>query len=396
MKKKKPQLTKLTVVPFPLCRTLEVLLASGFEPNERLEGLVDDFNGSEELSNYVGFAPIQILAAAAVDVLESKEFLPETLFLGIQGLFSNVADFLVKRGARLSLDQPPNTRLRNSSLNSTNFNDASTGSESFGRELKPLDRSEQMKIQSNKELETMLGGIERLNAAQTMWNAIKSTEIKSNSIVFHTDRNPIEDSVAPGGSDERSCFICWKAFGKLMNRKHRCRIARRHVCDECSSKRVVKDGEEHRISDGQFLFAKAHEARLLSRRGFGSEESNMTKERKEKDQSHQQSALAARLDRLEAEEKANRDSLFGNVLGNMTKAVFGEDPEEETVTAQANSSITGLSDQLNQTRNALVQRGEKLNTLAEKSDKLVSASEVGHIEELKHMLCACIFAALWF
>ena len=74
-------------------------------------------------------------------------------------------------------------------------------------------------------------------------------------------------------------------------------------------------------------------------------------------------------------EIANRDSLFGNVIGSMSKAVFGDDPEEETVAEQTNNSIAGLSAQLNQTRDALNQRGEKLNALAEKSDRLVSASQ---------------------
>jgi uncharacterized coiled-coil protein SlyX len=57
----------------------------------------------------------------------------------------------------------------------------------------------------------------------------------------------------------------------------------------------------------------------------------------------------------------------------MAKAVFGGDAEE-TEESQA-SSIQGLSAKLNQTRDALNERGEKLNTLSEKSEKLVNASQ---------------------
>ena len=176
----------------------------------------------------------------------------------------------------------------------------------------------------------------------------------------------IEDSEAPGGSDEKTCAICWKAFGTLMNRKHRCRISRRHVCDECSSKRVVEGKEEHRVSDGQFLLARADEVR---------EESRKLEAAKKKRMALQQpvTTTAARLERLEAEESARRDSLFGGVMESMSKAVFGGE-EEETGESHA-GSVEGLSAQLNQTRDALNERGEKLNTLADKSERLANASK---------------------
>jgi hypothetical protein len=79
--------------------------------------------------------------------------------------------------------------------------------------------------------------------------------------------------------------------------------------------------------------------------------------------------MHAGLAKLEAQELGNRESLFGNVMGNVAKAVFGE--EDRT---QANS-LEGLSHSLNQTRNLLHERGDKLNTLADKSDRLVNASK---------------------
>jgi hypothetical protein len=356
-------------------RTLEVLFGSGFEPNERLEGLVDVFNGSEELGMYVGFAPIQILALAAMDALQHKESLGETLFLGVVGLIGNVADSMVKNGARMSLDAPSTTRPRNSP-SSGSIHDTTTGSERSNR----IERTDELNIASNEHLVDTLGGMERLKKAQLAWDSIKSIPSASGTFIFHADKLAIEDSQAPGGSDGKSCAICWKPFGKLMNRKHRCRISRRHVCDECSSKRILSEGEEHRVSDGQFLLAKAEKVKAVSKPlplpVVGSLQAKKMQEKKQVNKKIQpNSAVISRLERLEAEDQADRDSLFGSFLDNAAKAVFGEEPENEDKAQAQADGIAGLSDQLDQTRDALNQRGEKLNTLAEKSDRLVNASE---------------------
>lgn len=359
---------------------MEVLFGSGFEPNERLEGLVDVFNGSEELGMYVGFAPIQILALAAVDALQHKESLGETLFLGVVGLIGNVADSMVKNGARMSLDAPSTTRLRKSPSSGSIHDAATTGSERSSGEMNLIERTDEFNIASNVQLADMIGGLERLKTAQLAWDSIKSIPSASGTFIFHMDKLAIEDSQAPGGSDEKSCAICWKPFGKLRNRKHRCRISRRHVCDECSSKRILSEGEEHRVSDGQFLLAKAEKVKAVSKPVslpvVGSLQAKKMHEKTQINKKTQpKSAVVSRLERLEAEDQADRDSLFGSFLDNAAKAVFGEEPEKEDKAQAQADSIGGLSDQLNQTRDALNQRGEKLNTLAEKSDRLVNASE---------------------
>jgi len=93
-------------------------------------------------------------------------------------------------------------------------------------------------------------------------------------------------------------------------------------------------------------------------------------------QQHQEqqhySKAAARLDRLEAEENSNRDSLFGGIVESVTSALGGAEGDNDLSQAD---TISGLSSQLNQTRDALNQRGDKLSSLADKSDKLVSASQ---------------------
>ena len=340
-------------------RTLETLFSFGFEPNERLEGFVDIFKGADELAFHVGYSPIQILAAAALEASAQSDLLGEPLTMSLQGMIANVAEYLVKNGARLTLDPPPTSRSVQRSSSAVT-DSGSPGNEECD-ELNPVNRSH-LRIQSNKQLEELLGKL-RLNAAQMVWNSAKS--VSSGKAIIHTDnKSVIEDSGAPGGSDEKSCAICWKSFGALVNRRHRCRITRRHVCDECSSKRLVQDGEEHRISDGQFLLARAD---------LKIEESRKLEERKAEQKAVQRESHidSARLERLEAEEQAYRSSLFGGVLEKVTKSVFGDVEQAEAPV----DAIGGLSAKLGETRDALNERGEKLSTLAEKSDKLVNASK---------------------
>lgn len=342
-------------------RTLAVLLNAGFEPNERLEGILEKFTGFDELHFHTGYAPIQIIGAAALDVASQKSKMDGGLYMILVRVIATTAEFLVKNGARLSLDPPPKMRSKDRESFLAEVVDTSDF-------LFPIDRS-QLKISSNKQLTELLGAA-RLASAEKAWCELKSAN-SARTFIFHTDKLAIEDSAAPGGSDVKSCSVCWKPFGTITNRKHRCRISRRHVCDECSSKRVIENEEEHRISDGQFLLARSDHALSMSKKR---QQASSEFDKRVSQQRHVSSATV-RLERLEAEEKANRDSLFGNVMGNMAKAVFGEEEGEARQSQSHSDSIQGLSNTLNQTRNQLVERGEKLNTLAEKSDRLVNASK---------------------
>lgn len=336
-----------------------MLLSCGFEPNERIEGLAEPFFGCEELALHIGFAPIQILAAAAIDATTNKEAIGVTSYLQILKVIADSVEVLVKNGARLSLPPPPTSRGDNRP--STSALDSSVGSEGSADEVHPVDRN-QVVIHSNKNLEELLGTL-RLQEAQSFWTSIKAVSWSKKSAIHDDTKTPIADCDAPGGSDEKTCAICWSVFGKIRNRRHRCRVTRRHVCDECSSKRVIAEGEEHRISDGQFLLAERDSKQKPDSPAKSNQKAAVT-------QRTSSNAMSARLDRLEAEEKAQRESLFGNVMEKMTKAMLGEKEQPS-----ASDQVNGLASQLGQTRDALNARGEKLNTLAEKSDRLVSASQ---------------------
>eukprot|EP00934_Nitzschia_sp_Nitz4_P009330 Nitzschia sp. Nitz4//scaffold156_size52432//26049//30881//NITZ4_006827-RA/size52432-snap-gene-0.13-mRNA-1//-1//CDS//3329537415//9320//frame0 len=341
-----------------IIQTLAVLFRFGFEPNERFEGLLVPFTGSENLVAHVGFAPIQILAAAALDIVRVKEELGGTNYLALANLLSKVSGFLIMHGGRVALEPPPTARSKDRRFLETT--EAAVETESL-----PIQRLE-LKITENQKLVELLG-IRNQSHAEKVWNEFSGVE-SCGIAKFHTDKLAIPDSLAPGGSDSKTCAICWKPFGTITNRKHRCRISRRHVCEECSTKRVKENGEDHRVSDGQFLLARADAMTVAAREQHQQQDIR-------NDHQHQvpRNAVEARLERLEAEEAANRDSLFGNIMGNVTKAVFGEEDQGNEL-SQA-ESVHSLTNQLNQTKDMLVERGDKLNTLAEKSDKLVNASK---------------------
>lgn len=327
--------------------------------------MIENFDGLEDLMAHVGFAPIQILIAAALDTICQKDKLGGVAYMTFMKAITVVMDCLVRNGARLTLDPPPTSRFKD--RRSSSVVDSSTSSQDVPDDMMTHDRT-LLKLQNNKDLLETLGAA-RIMSAEKAWQEVKVVK-SSGNFIFHTDKLAIEDSEAPGGSDVKSCAVCWKPFGTITNRKHRCRISRRHVCDECSSKRILEGNDEHRVSDGQFLQACAdlEVSNSLIQGRKDKVSSNPLGSKQQKSYSS-----ASGLASLEAQEATNRESLFGNVMDNVTRAVFGD---EEQGTAKSHSdTIEGLSQTLNQTRNQLLERGDKLNTLADKSDRLVTASK---------------------
>jgi uncharacterized protein YlaI len=188
------------------------------------------------------------------------------------------------------------------------------------------------------------------------------------------DNSIFENSSVAGGSDSMSCAICWSVFGTLLNRRHKCRVSWRYVCDDCSAKRLVQVCSEYRLSDGQFNLARVDAVNEQQGRKVVTTTPAIAKQISTPNVSSKSvdaSRLAVRLDRLEAEQQSNRDSLFGGVFEAATNFVMGSDDITSTSTS---TSIGGLTESLDQTRNAFQQRGERLATLNDKSAKMVDAS----------------------
>jgi len=341
-----------------LIRTVRVLFQHGFDPNERLEQPEEGaFRDDPELGEFVGYTPMQVVASIALEFEATKSTMPTELYVRTRNTVADAAELLVRNGARTSVDVPPNKRLRRKkSVSKSSITTSSQDEEvSEGSSLK-LD---------SKQIIALLGGEDRLGPAKKEWGTLKAVNATGMVSLLTDDKETISDSDAAGGSSEKSCAICWKTFG-LLNRKHRCRVMRRHVCDDCSTKRLIQGGVEYRISDGQFLLAAVD---------AGNEASERLQAKSEQDRIQglqaQKSQAALRLERLEAEEKVNRDSLFGGVMEQAANYVFGEDEDSSKRPAR---QAEGLAASLGQTRDALNERGEKLNSLNEKSAQLVDSS----------------------
>lgn len=338
------------------------MLEHGLEPNERLDRLDDYCKFAHEYEEFVGYAPLQILACVALEADNIKGRVAENELNYILSVIANVADTLVKNGARVSLEAPPSKRpiSMNESLASSHLED--------GPVIDAYDRSS-LKIESNKKLVKLLGGNDRLNAAKKAWLEVKLTPAPSNFSLPFEHESALEDKFVPGGTNEKSCAICWKEFGSIMNRRHKCRVTLRYVCDECSSKRVIVDSNEQRISDGQFTLLCADltgeaEKKEINRQQQEAQIQHINRTREE-----------ARKKRLD--EEAQRESLFGGVMEKAASFLAGEDESEMKPAAAATATseqIGGLSDTLSNTKNALLDRGDKLNSLSDKSAQMVDAS----------------------
>ena len=324
--------------------TLRVLLEHGFEPNERLDSLA---LGLAWALHYAGYTPIQLLAAIAFDAQEKSDRGKSSVsFDSLSKCIYDAAELLVRNGARTAVDLPPKCRARRSPLNADDD--------------KEQDSTQSMiRLDYSKDIYLMLGGEERLTAAQKEWTDREAVVANSKMDLLKDDKVSFAETSAAGGNSDKSCAICWKEFGAIVNRKHKCRITRRYVCDACSSKRVVLQGTEtFRVSDGQFALAVADRKKM--------EADRIADEERARVRTVNQDRLQIRKERIDSEERKNRESLFGGMLGQ----VFGEADNTATQAKQ----VDGLSASLNETRNALNERGQRLASLGEKSEQMVDAS----------------------
>jgi len=232
-----------------------------------------------------------------------------------------------------------------------------------------------------KNIIKLFGGESKMRSALDYWLGRKTAKWTP-QIVIDEDisKGTIPDSNSPGGSDSFSCYLCWSKFGTLMNRKHACRVSRRYVCEECSRSRITKGGKEFRVTDGQYQVALS-----MAQKGTKDElqrKKNQRNDRKQhimaQAQAHRNRASGERLvqSSREKQEDSARDELFGNAataVANSVKNFFFEEVEvldEESTEDQ----LQGIAATLSQTKDAFNERGERLNSLSEKTAALKDAS----------------------
>ena len=335
-------------------KTVAVLLEHGFEPNERLDlpsPCPQDFP-----VEYIGFTPLQMLACIAIDLEKSKELLDAEVISLRTRLLLDLAELLVSRGARLTVDPPLSSRSRKQEPEK-------------GKQDASIQR--RATLPPAIKLASLLGDESYLEAARKSWasgNSVDATRLAS--IISESRASAgFPDASSPGGSDEKSCAICWKVFGTIMNRRHKCRITRRYVCDDCATKRIVDKDGEHRISDGQYNLATAD----IVRREKSQRDAELERARRQVSSAATGAHVTSqRSQAAQVMERSNRDALFGGVLEHASSLVFGENEDQSK--SSASQTVGTMTQSLHETRNALNERGQKLASLGEKSEQMVDAS----------------------
>ena len=380
--KPKPKFPDMSEWRQNLCTVVETLLQHGFEPNERLDRPINAFDGADELIQHVGYSPLQILGAAALDTdaLAQRKGFDMGVVDKLSSVIGGTAELLISRGGRINLECPPTERpnrtyaeslptVQGQGQQQSDKKDGTTVDDKQGNDgttealvLPEYERSS-LRIESNKAIVLVFGGMSRIKSGQKNWSA--QGTIKLVRPLPSVDKKSDGNINTPGGNDDRSCAICWKQFGPIMNRKQTCRVTGRYVSDECSTKRVVVDGKEERISDGQYHAARRDKARKLEEQM--EEQKEQLQQKKER-----MNEAKARVQAKEREERESRESLFGGFLDKATNFVMGDDLGDDQLTAE--QGVTSLQASLGETRDALNQRGERLNSLAEKTERLAEAS----------------------
>ena len=385
----------------PLVATLRVLLMHGFDVNERMEHIEVRGNDAAELNALVGFTPLQVLAAAALDAQDlasqtSKNSeaceggdmatVERTMIEGIMRCLSETSRLLVRCGGQIGAAIPPMARKKDSNVTSRkripkpnlgrggSAHSAGEAREDPGVEddpdgmtatdLPPVNRAD-VKIDENEAVLHLLGGEDSLGEARDSWLEEKPVRESPSMKLFPN----VSKEEARG--DSSSCTICWKSFGSVTNRRQMCRVTKLYVCDGCSNKRMYdSNAVEHRICDGIFILAQVEGSKAdeIEQKLFDEE-----RQQRQEAQKRERGARMARPPDPTAQGDTEKQELFrgaieaGNDVMKNMRGFFMEDAEDD-------DKLESIAGKMSATRDALNERGEKLAGLAEKSAALQDAS----------------------
>lgn len=360
---------------------LKTFIEHGFEVNERVEYK----RGNPDILNEIlGFTPLQVLSAVALDLLHYSGKLENKannsdLKLLVKAI-NDTAELLVSNGARVKMDLPTISRngrkLDNEGVHPSQ-------SSVFQRPIDPSDLS----VDKNKSILVAFGGVDKMKKIKSKWEEEKSTPSQGQDLLTGKGHE-VPDCNLPGGNDQHSCAICWKKFGKVKNKRHFCRGSRRLICDACCTKTVEVDGEKLKVSDGQFNLARSLTESEQEKIRMEEEKRREERNKRIKEAEARRARFADEIQTKAENEGAQKYKLFkggkgGSIassIGRSVRDLFmeeveveSEDPQDRAQAAQARAN--GVVEGLNQTRNAFIERGEKLENMAEKSAALNNAAE---------------------
>lgn len=297
---------------------------------------------------------MQVLALAALDAraieltkqeLGQNDAVTLRVLRNIMKMIQSSAEFLLKNGARTNLPPPPSTRLdRPTPAGCFSLKEALNDPETLS--LHMGNRDELILDGKKNEIVGLFGGTDRVIVAQKVFAAMgKSIVVNNPSSSTMISESTPDNSYVPGGSDSDSCAICWSEFGVISNRKQLCRVSCRYVCNDCSTKRLIVNARENRVSDGQFLLTIA-EGRKLTTKVQSNQNEQIQKQRQSVTKARESLGLVSKHD-------AN-----------------AKNTDVSTTQDRISNAISGLG----QMKDKVLERGDKLNSLQDKSEALEKQS----------------------
>ena len=196
-------------------------------------------------------------------------------------------------------------------------------------------------------------------AAEWARDALVSAEalgFQSNSLLVETEEAP---------RTQDACQLCQAPFS-LFKRQHHCRMCNILCCDDCSKKRVTVEGSTQRCCDSCFNILARKEQQRREEHLKAQTERSKTDALQKKIAHHMQKKEGGRGNGGGADQHADKKKELFN------KAVVKEDKPGKTPAASNNLSATMAS--MNELKDAMVERGEKLDRVNEKSDQMKNAA----------------------
>ena len=156
----------------------------------------------------------------------------EEWFKKIIATLPKAAEIFVEYGARVWLDKPFLKRPDRKTEEKTSI---------VGRLLSKKksceiqDYRNDINLEKNKDLMTLVGGSEKLAKASSKWSEKQTIKGYGQPFLQGKGLNiTIEDCNEAGGSSSTNCSVCWRMFGVIRNRRHVCRSSRRYGKFPCT------------------------------------------------------------------------------------------------------------------------------------------------------------------
>ena len=373
-----------------------MLLDHGFEPNQRCFFLEKNIVEAYEINAMHGFTPLQILALTAD---EAQEIFMKTLqecgtynsdsneIVGlneanhvieeiecIKKCILQITELLINNGARFNISAShlvSKTHV-DASFSENTDNDILESSSEATQAIFSSFKKSSLEFDGNLTTLSNLIGSDKIDNLKTQWHSNKKVNGVGKIMLHQKGDLKTTHEIAVGNEMNPGCYICWKTFGRVMNRKHTCRVTGRIVCDDCSSRRIVEGGEEFRISDGQFNLAKLEDERERIRTQHV--EAERRQDRKARIRNMQSARYRQKISGTE--DRTERKESFGGDIGkDLFRLVTGEKVNDKREQKESSvSQLEGLTLSMGETRDKLNERGEKLHNLSDKTAALAESS----------------------